>query len=283
MNLQIKEQNGLLVHKYKNKVFYDNLWDVLVDNQLSSNIREFRGLVTDTAGNIVSYPFTKIHNYMENGTTIDPDHLVLAFEKINGFMACCSLWDGEVLVSTTGSLVSPFVDMAKEMLPMDKLKEHMLPGYSYCFEICHPDDKHIIEEKVGAYLIGIRKNEIGSKQEFEMLVEFSSNLIGITIPNSVLCEFKEVLNLVKTSKREGYVVYDQESDTVLKLKSPYYLVTKFLARTKKTNIIFSDDYKKYIDEEFYGLCEWIQFTFTKAQWDMLTEQDKLNIVRGYYA
>jgi hypothetical protein len=219
---------------------------------------------------------------MENGTTIDPDHLVLAFEKINGFMACCSLWHGEVLVSTTGSLVSPFVDMAKEILPMDKLKEHILPGYSYCFEICHPDDKHIIEEKVGAYLIGIRKNEIGSKQEFEMFEQFYS-IKGISIPRIVMCKFKELLGLVKHIRREGYVVYDQESDTVLKLKSPYYLVTKFLARTKKTNIIFSDDYKKYIDEEFYALCGWIQNTFAKAQWDTIGEQDKLNIVRGYYA
>ena len=45
----------LSVIKYKKRVFYDNLWNDILE--------ECRGLVVDADFNIVSRPFTKIYNY----------------------------------------------------------------------------------------------------------------------------------------------------------------------------------------------------------------------------
>jgi hypothetical protein len=77
------------------------------------------------------------------------------------------------------------------------------------------------------------------------------------------------------------MVYDLESSTVLKMKSPYYLVSKFLARTKKMEEIFSSNYKQKFDEDFHGLIEFIHGNFTKEQFLETSEQDRLVIVQNF--
>jgi hypothetical protein len=64
-------------------------------------------------------------------------------KKCNGFMAALS----GSLVTTTGSFDSDFTRMASEYVSDVGIKETLL------FEICHPNDPHIIPEKAGAYLI----------------------------------------------------------------------------------------------------------------------------------
>lgn len=273
--VQIKEQNGLFVHKYKRKVFYDNLWNMHPD------LINARGLITDANGTIVQYPFTKIFNYRENNTEIDKNNLVLSVDKINGFMAAVTWYDGKPLVSTTGSLNSNFVDMAKEMLPLDKMEADLQQygAYTFCFEIVHPNDPHIISEEVGAYLIGCRCKLLNSLQWKQEDLDDLANEWGVYRPNYEYKTFGKILDKLKTYKREGFVVYDTVSDTVLKLKSPYYLISKFIARTKKLNLIFDKGYKQHFDEEFYNLVEMIQNEYTVERFLELTEQERLDIVR----
>lgn len=271
MNLvNIKEQKGLLIHKYKSKVFYDNLW--------TPELCEYRGLVTDKEGALVSYPFTKIFNYKENGVTISLDAVVLASRKINGFMACASIYKGEVLVSTTGSLESEFVNMAVELLPMPLLKKYMLPGYSYCFEIVHPNDRHIIVEEVGAYVIGCRHNEFGSIQEFA-LIDHLADKCGLFSVERKLVKFGDLLDSLSSDRTEGWVVYDTE--VTLKLKTPFYLVSKFLARKRDLTLIFGTNYRQYISEEFYPLCTFLQEEYGLFNFSALSEQERLDVIRGF--
>lgn len=272
-----KEQNGLIVHKYKRKVFYDNLWNMHPD------LVDARGLVTDKDDNIVQYPFTKVFNYKENGTTIPFDHNVMAIDKINGFMAAVTWYNGQPLVSTTGSLSSDFVEMAKEMLPLHKMEKilSLYKDFTFCFEIVHVNDPHIIEEKFGAYLIGCREKLKGSKQVNQKLLNGIAKKWGVMRPDIVTGSFYEILEQVKTYKREGYVVYDLDSDVVLKLKTPYYLTSKFIARTKKLELIFSGDYKQNFDEEYYSLCEHIQKNYTKESFLETSEQERLEFVRSW--
>lgn len=267
--------NGLTIHKYSKKVFYDNLWNAHPD------IVDARGIVFDNDGNIVQYPFTKVFNRTENGVDIPLENKVTAFEKINGFMACVSLHKGKMLVSTTGSLESDYVEMAKEKLSL-KVMENLSENISYCFEIVHENDPHIIEEEPGAYLIGGRVKTKGSKQMDIYALQTLAGKMGVKFSKFKICTFGEIVEDLKTSKREGWVVYDHESDTVLKLKSPYYLTTKFLARTKKADSIFSDNYKSRFDEEFYDLCEYLRSHYTAEQFSGILEQDRLTIIRDYF-
>jgi predicted kinase len=272
-----KEHNGLIIHKYKRKVFHDNLW------HLHSGLVDARGMVTDTDNNIVQYPFTKIFNYKENGTTIDLSHEVLAIDKINGFMAAVTWHNGEPLVSTTGSLSSDFVAMAKTALPLSKMTKilSLYSNYTFCFEIVHPNDPHIIKEKFGAYLIGGREKVLGSKQMNQKTLDEFAKYWDVMRPEYRTCAFSELLEFQVNYQREGFVVYDQESEQVLKIKTPYYLTAKFIARTKKLEFIFDKNYKEKFDEEYYSLCEYLQQNYTKEEFLNIQEQDRLEIVRNW--
>lgn len=275
--VQIKEQNGLFVHKYKRKVFYDNLWDI------HPELKDARGLVKDADGNIVQYPFTKIFNYKENGTVIDPNNEVIAVDKINGFMAAVTWYNDDILVSTTGSLTSDFVDMAKEILPLEQIKPVLqkYPEYSFVFEIVHPNDPHIIPEEIGAYLLGGREKKLGSYKLSEWLLDDIAAKMSVKRPDWKYVYFEDLLEEVKTYQREGFVVYDQESDVVLKIKTPFYLTAKFIARTKQLDKIFSKNYKQTFDEEFYGLIEHLQENYSSSYFMSLPEQTRLEIVRKW--
>jgi predicted kinase len=275
----VKEQNGLFVHKYRRKVFFDNLWHV------DKRLLDARGLVLDKDGNIVQYPFTKIFNYKENGTTIPKNHKVIAPKKINGFMAAVTLYKGEVLVSTTGSLTSDFVTMAKEKLPMGKLI-HIHPNYTYLFEIVHEKDPHIIKEEPGAYLLGAREKVYGSPyiigNRIDDIVDYLDEDVGdIKKVPWIKTTFGELLEQNKNEKHEGYVVYDTESDTILKLKTPYYLTCKFIARTKDLTKVWTKKYKEYFEEEMYPICEFLQQNYQIEDFTEIEEQDRLNIIRQF--
>ena len=105
--------------------------------------------------------------------------------------------------------------------------------------------------------------------------------IGVKRPTWKYTTFGKLLDKVKTYQREGFVVYDQESDIVLKIKTPFYLTSKFIARTKQLDKIFNKNYKQVFDEEFYGLVEMLQANYTKEQFLEIPEQDRLEIVRKW--
>ena len=147
---------GLFVLKYARRVFYDACW------KISPLLNELRGLVVDVDYNIVCRPFTKIFNYTEEGAgkTWTDSTMVLVSKKLNGFMAGVTNVNGTMIVSTTGSLDSDFVSMATEYLKDIKISD-LVKHHTYMFEICHPNDPHIIEEKVGAHFLAIVEHDLG--------------------------------------------------------------------------------------------------------------------------
>lgn len=285
---QAKRYPNLYVLKYTKRVFYDALW------HLNPLLNECRGLVVDADYNVVIKPFTKIFNYQENGTTIDPEEACLVVRKINGFMACATYnpdVSKELIISTTGSLDSDFVTLASKYLSgylsaiktvydgIVKLgKNHSL---TIIFEICDPSDPHIIEEEAGAYLIGANYN--GYQYPEWDLDLFAPQLAGCHRPFSNEMKFSEVLEEAKHCDHEGFMVYGQESGTGLKLKSPFYKITKFLARAsgKKLEQVFKDagSFRRSFDEEYYPLGVYI--ADNKEKFMAMEEQDKIQFIRVY--
>lgn len=273
---QSKKYPDLTVHKYHKKVFYKNLW------KNSEELLESRGHVYDSEGNLVINPFTKIFNYGENGTTIEDDEKCVVVEKINGFMACATNIRGKgVIVSTTGSLDSPHVDMAKEMMPfvLESLELNG-PGATYIFEIVHPDDPHIIQENVGVYLLGVRHvSNTGSYfswESNEILLDRTAKVLRVSRPfwwNNI--SFKRAKQYVQASRMEGYVVYGQQSRTVLKLKSPYYLTKKMAARREDITTL----QKERVDEEYYPLIEHLKTI--KDKFNQMDEQERLRYMERW--
>lgn len=280
----------LSVLKYKRKVFYDNLWEQ------DKGLLECRGRVVNESDETVINPFTKIFNYQENGTVIDGNETCLAVQKINGFMACATyvLDYDDVIISTTGSLDSEYVEIARKYIPkefIDFLKS-IKSDFTYIFEIVAKEDKiiHPIKERYGAYLTGLRKitdteNPYFSTTMWEgsldMFVENINKRIEdknnyILRPSYFTTLFYYIVESAKNeSNLEGYVVYGQDSKTVLKIKTPYYLTKKALMRKKD---IFTLD-KKMVDEEYYPLIEYCK---NIEGFNDLSDKERTGIIEDYF-
>lgn len=249
---------GLFVIKYKRNVFYDNLWnDILI---------ECRGLVVDANWNIVIQPFTKIFNRFENGTDIDRDAEVVVARKVNGFMATATYVEGHgVVVGTTGSLDSDFAVMAEKWIRPDVKSVIDLDGrdMTFMFEICDPSDPHIVAEQAGAYLLGARvlpaTGDYMSNAAHEQWLDEAADSMGVMRPEWKTARFSDVVQEAKTCKHEGFVVYSK--DTALKIKSPYYLVSKLFGRMGGEKLARGlenqQGLRAIVEEEFYPVIDYL--------------------------
>jgi hypothetical protein len=270
---------GIYVLKYKKKVFYDNLWN--------EYIAECRGSIVDKDFNLVAYPFTKIYNYgiEKEAPVLALDTKVTAFRKVNGFMVACTWYKGDVLVSTTGSTDSPYVAMAREMIG-DKIDRYRkvckeYEGHTFMFECVHKDDLHIVPEKLGMYLLGFRKNEWNSPIESNAaILMLMQNMFRTNIVESSYTSMGQLLEEVKAVKHEGYVFYTDDGVSA-KIKSPYYLTSKWVARNPRTDklIDLNKDIKHQLDEEYYPLVDAIRENI--VQYTAMDEQARLGWVRNY--
>ncbi len=260
----------LRVLKYKPKVFFDNLWDqhpLLV---------HCRGLVVDNDYNVVVKPFTKVFNRFENNTDINPDELVTAVVKVNGFFGCVTNWGGRSIVSTTGTLDSEYAQLAETYI--GEYGEKISEGSSAMFEIVDPSDPHIITERTGAHLIGLNERGYWYPENKLDLIHATHGL-GDYRPNWGRSLFSEVVQLAKSAKHEGYMVYGQ--NTSLKLKSPYYLTTKLFARIhpEKLEKLLKTQRSLRIDEDYLPVMQHLRETF--EDFILLDEQQGVSYVREF--
>lgn len=268
---------NLFVIKYTHKVFYDSLW--------TPELEECRGLIVDANWNIVAMPFKKIYNRFEQNTDFTPDTKVTAVRKVNGFMAAAT-WvpsEKQVVISTTGSLDSEFVVLAEKHLRPDITSWIATFGHglTWLFEICDLSDPHIIPEEHGPYLIGARnltssnmlsEKELDSAARGMKYVERPHHYAGIS--------FKIVCDMVKVCHHEGFVVHGP--DKSLKIKSPYYLINKFLARKKGERLLdlLSDipSLRKTVDEEFYPLLDHLE---AHIEFPGMNERERLAVIQQF--
>lgn len=277
--LVVKKQHGdLSIYKYHNKVFYNNLWGE------DERLLLARGLVLDKENNIVQMPFTKVFNHKENGTFIDPEEKYQCVTKVNGFLVCATWYNNGVLISTTGSLVSDFVEYAKEYLTEDiKSLVRTGSGYTFMFECCHPKDPHIIKEDYGLYLIGARCKRVDSILVSEYTLDYLATGLKIRRPDWTCRLGRDILQESLTDSSEGFMIRKLSlmSEVVAKLKSKEYLTKKFFARGQKKleKIVTTTDYKHLVDEEYYDLVAYLRGM--REEYLSLSEQARINIVDDF--
>lgn len=282
----------LFILKYKNEVFWEGKWNRF--------LRECRGLVVDKDYNPVIRPFTKVFNYREQGATYPLEMLVRAERKINGFMAAATYVPmyGEVIVSTTGSLDSPFTKLAREVLERtDALhyiaNDSFFHGFTFLFEICDPSDPHIIKEVPGAYLLSCRRTgewDVPAREFSAQHMDEIGKLFKCFRPRHLVTDFGSIVGTSRSAKHEGWCVYPVEqeigwkTDPGLKIKTPYYLATKWLARmrTEKLSEALLDiqTLKKSLDEEFYSLIDFI--AQERETFIAMDDQQRIALIENFY-
>ena len=275
--------DGIYVLKYKKSVFYDDLWNDYIEH--------CRGTIVDADFNIVSYPFTKIYNYgiESRAPVLADDTQVVGFRKVNGFMVAMTWYKNDVLVSTTGSTDSEFVGYAKEMMLKHMpwadwqlaLSNSELQNMTFMFECVHPSDPHIVPEQSGMYILGYRENTFNSSIGHNVSVlEDLKNLFNCYRPEAIMTDILGIKEEVKKCKHEGFVFYT-DTGVSSKIKSPYYLTSKWVARNPRTDKLVDtkNDIKQRLDEEYYPLVDAIRANI--VEYTAMDEQARLAWVRDF--
>jgi hypothetical protein len=90
----------------------------------------------------------------------------------------------------------------------------------------------------------------------------------------------QLLENVKNVRHEGYVFYTDDGVSA-KIKSPYYLTSKWVARNPRTDKLMNmqADIKHQLDEEYYPLVDAIRENI--VEYTAMDEQARLEWVRNY--
>lgn len=293
-----KRYPDLRVLKYARSVFYENRFD--------DALLEMRGLVLDKHHQIIVRPFKKTFNYSERiaknslyPLDIDDHHRVYAVVKINGFLGCCTFvqlpehhpshgaaFDGQVLYSTTGSLDSDFAKMTEQHCRQYEALFKQYPNHTFLFEITDKNDVHIIRERLGETLIGAIEVATGKMMRESELDDLAAQF-SAAHPDTPLhrpetlrdLRFGELKTLLKNVKHEGFMVFDAETDELLfKLKSPFYLISKFFGRSNRATLPRKLN-RHDVEEEFYPLLEYIRAY--QQQFNQLSEQEKIAFIQDF--
>jgi hypothetical protein len=214
---------------------------------------------------------------------------VTAFRKVNGFMVSVTWHAGDVLVSTTGSTDSDYVRMAKEMM-----LSHMtwadwqlafnradMDNLTVMFECVHPNDPHIVPEQPGMYVLGYRDNVWGSKVgHHRSILEGMAVGFNCHVPEHHKVSLGELKTMARACQHEGFVAYTGDGVS-FKIKSPYYLTNKWVARNPRTDKLMREDFKQQIDEEYYPLLSAIRENI--ESYTAMDEQARLAWVRAQLA
>jgi hypothetical protein len=269
-----KTQGNLTLFKYAKNVMYGYKWNE------HPELLECRGHVYDNqTGQIVQAAPRKSFNYLENGTwaNMPINTKVSLYKKLNGFMACATIHNGELLVTTTGSFDSEYVQWAKEEVLKSSEAGYITKGYSVLFEIVVPQDPHIVPEKVGAHLLGWRAKAAG-----RFVPQHSS-----IVPLCFNITLAEALEIAEQDRGEGFMMYN-ESDwsQVCKLKTPYYVGKKKLMRMSPKNVelLYTNDQwaANNLPDMWQSAPYVIPDHFYMQEWIDLPEQNRRKFLEEQY-
>ncbi len=289
---KIKNPFGFKVFKYSKKVHFKKLW------KKHPLLEKARGIVMDSTGEIIVHPFDKIYNYEEYDTAKDLkyDQMVKVVEKLNGFMGAISLnpINKTLIYSTTGSInenapfnqyLKSFVSEELQKKMIDYLKKNSV---TLIFEVIHPEDPHVIaytKEQMGIYLIGARGKNIQDQPWKEEAVDVLAQSLGLRRPWHKEMLFGELLENLKQMEIEGVMVRTTDDQkTLAKIKTDYYLTSKFLGRMSEKMV--EDMYKKpewfksdKLDEEYFHIVDHIVKKIKKEDFLQMDQVNRVQCVR----
>jgi hypothetical protein len=262
----MKNDGKFTTFKYHRRAMYEYLWFNEYD------LMECRGHVYDSKTfQLVQAAPRKSFNYKENNVwwaAAGLDTQVEVYKKINGYMACATLHNGELVVSTTGSTTSEYAQWARDLIVKDYALYDIVidQDASILFEVVVPQDPHIVEERYGLHLLGFREKISGDFHP--------ANPVGTMT-------LKEAIDLADEDRGEGFMVYrvdDKRKLAPCKLKTPYYVGKKKLMRmtAKNVEVMYKNpnDITKLLPSMWNDVPFEILRMFTKEQWLSFNDQQR---------
>jgi hypothetical protein len=271
--VKAREERGLVVLKYANKVFWDNLWS---QDEL---LLEARGHIFDAnTGECVVRPFHKLFNWDERPTGLSPFDSVIGVKKVNGFMGAVTFHKKHGMIfSTTGSVSSDFAKLAENHWKAAGLLLESGEGATHLFEVVDESDPHIIPEEVGLHYLSSRGVSRGDYDLSMGLVASCKN------PDEIAGDLAGVTQKGLECNSGGYVIY-KGLTPITKVKSRKYLFQKALARMREGRLVqfFNEgvDYSnKIFQDDFSREINILRTLYSPTSWGKLTEQQRLEELR----
>jgi len=135
-------------------------------------------------------------------------------------------------------------------------------------------------------LIGVREKSWEADQcaFSEDDLDIIAKEIGALRPKHYIFKsFQDLKNEVKTVNHEGFIVRTIDGRE-LKIKSPYYLISKFFGRKTEEKLSKMLDNpestKQSIDEEYYLLIDYL--VYNRDKFIALSEQERFKFVREFF-
>lgn len=239
--------------------------------------REFRGMIFDKDGKLISRPLHKFFNYGEHPDTSEGVDWssALFLEKLDGSMVRPIKLDGKIRWATKNGIteMSEPIEEWLEYLPeYEVFAENCIEiNVTPIFEWCSPDNQIVIKyNEPKLILLAIRDNKTGVYFGYDQLERLSNRF---KIP--VVQKFSGSIEDVKAmTDGEGIVAYTNKG--ILKVKSDWYVqlhrakeaatrpvdIIRLINENKLDDILplLIDSDRAFVDDLHERYIEWLQDT-----------------------
>lgn len=211
----------LSILNYSDKCMWERRW--------TPETMMCRGLVVTEAGEIVARPFPKFFNYQELPQipsefeklqhAIAEGELFQVSEKLDGSLIICFQWAGQLVVASRGSFTSQHVWWAEEIL-LEQYPDFMPPeGYTYLFELIHPENPIVVNYhgQKDLFLLAVIHTESGVE-----CIDMADTGFPEPWVSEDFADLDSVLNYPQAKNREGFVVTFLDSGFRVKFKWDEY-------------------------------------------------------------
>lgn len=188
-----QEDHNLISLNFSRKAFQKNIWNAQTIHA--------RGLFVDaTTGDVKMRSYNKFF-YIDTGPT--GQHLqfpAVAYKKYNGFLGIMSVVDDDIVLASKSTTQGPFKELFQEIWnTLDDNDSNTLKDLSeqnncsFVFEVCHVDDKHIIDfDRNHLYLLDAIPNTYNTNG-ITVDTKFSQAILQQMKPVSEALSLKEEL------------------------------------------------------------------------------------------
>ena len=271
----LKNDGKYTTFKYHRRAMYDYLWHDVPE------LLECRGHVYyNSTKELIQAAPRKSFNYLERGywSSMPLDTPVEMYKKVNGYMGCATLHNDALIVSTTGTTTSDYAQWVKELLFRDYRMYEMVVDFDVTtlFEVVVPQDPHIVQEREGLHLLGVREKANG---KFHPMGE------------STLCTLEQARQIADNDSGEGFMMYPMLPDGLYdynnccKLKTPYYIGKKKLMRmtAKNVEIMYKNGFEiaNALPDMWYDVPRMIVSNVHKETWLIMNDQQRRVILEDF--
>lgn len=206
-NGNIKEQSHptkeyLSIYKYTPKCVYSKAWNNVT--------KSCRGLVVDKrTGFVVINSMPKFFNHDEEESkqlleSSLKERRYKVTDKMDGSLIQATFFEGELIVTSSGSFTSPQVLKAKEILNSisTPVSEYIYTGFTYIFEIIYPENRIVVDYKnlTKLTLLAIRSTNEGLEFDLEPFMRDLPQEIDVVKEQPLT-----IADLLKEVEREDYI------------------------------------------------------------------------------